>query len=141
MCTNSWYNLILTLTFFTEKGKIACFTSSKCNYFHSIYLLRVWHLFPEAIYESLSSNIPTVPTPIKDVASIQKLFIQPYTMVHFRKISSTFIKRNCTKFNKTYIPLTSSRCRYYSRAFLIGHGMLKGFETKLQLLSMRFSQG
>ena len=48
----------------------------------------------------------TVPAPIKDAASIQLLFFQPYTMVHFRKISSTFIKRNCTKFNKTYLFLT-----------------------------------
>ena len=42
----------------------------------------------------------TVPVPIKDVASIQKLFFQSTIMVRFCKILSFFAIFDGTKFNK-----------------------------------------
>ena len=57
-------------------------------------------------YRSLMKNLNntlqyTVPVPIKDGASIQKILLPPCTMVHFLKILSAFVLKNCTKFNKT----------------------------------------
>ena len=62
--------------------------------------------------------------PIKDAASIQKLFFQLCTMVYFRKILSIFLIHNFQNSIKyTYFWLFS-RSGYYSRVSFIGAGTI-----------------
>ena len=56
------------------------------------------HLFPSGMYNFWY----TVPAPIKDTASIQKVIFHSYTPVRFCQISSIFTICNCTKFNKMH---------------------------------------
>ena len=45
------------------------------------------------------NHVPPVPAPIKDAASIQKLFFQAHTMVRFTKFHLCITIHDCTKFS------------------------------------------
>ena len=70
----------------------------------------------------LSIKNNTVPTPIKDAASIQKIFFQLCTMVHFLKISFIFVIHNCTKFNKMHLFLTFFKVQLLFKSVLYWRG-------------------
>ena len=48
---------------------------------------------------SILNHVPPVPAPIKDAASIQKLFFLPHTMVRFAKFHLCITIHDCTKFS------------------------------------------
>ena len=67
-------------------------------------------------------NQNIAPASIKDTVSIQKLFFQPCTKAHFRKISSIFFKHNCMKFNKTHLFLAFFKVRLLFKCVVYWRG-------------------
>ena len=81
-----------------------------------MYLIPLPSPCPCFIYWPLTN----VPAPIKDVASIRKLYFQTGTMVHFTKICLFLPYTNTqNSIERTYF-WRFFRCCYYSRASFIG---------------------